>query len=41
MRATRVLQSCLGEALRTMHALRRRVLLRAVEAPFADTSSKE
>ncbi len=32
MRATRVLQTCLGQALRTMHVLRCRVLLRAVEA---------
>jgi len=32
MRATEVLQKCLGDALNTMHALRRRVLLRAVEA---------
>ena len=32
MRATKVLQKCLGEALQPMHALRRRVLLRAVEA---------
>jgi hypothetical protein len=32
MRATEVLQKCLGSALRSMHALRRRVLLRAVEA---------
>ena len=32
MRATEVLQKCLGEALGSMHALRSRVLLRAVEA---------
>jgi len=32
MRATEVLQKCLGDALKPMHALRRRVLLRAVEA---------
>jgi hypothetical protein len=32
MRATEVLQKCLGNALRPMHALRRRVLLSAVEA---------
>ena len=32
MRATPVLQKCLGEALGSMHALRRRVLFRAVEA---------
>ena len=32
MRATQVLQKCLGDALTTMHALRGRVLLRAVEA---------
>lgn len=32
MRATEVLQKCLGDALGTMHALRSRVLLRAVEA---------
>ena len=32
MRATEVLQKCLGDALGSMHALRRRVLLRAVEA---------
>lgn len=32
MRATKVLQKCLGDALQPMHALRRRVLLRAVEA---------
>jgi len=32
MRATKVLQKCLGDALKPMHALRRRVLLRAVEA---------
>lgn len=32
MRATVVLQKCLSEALGPMHALRRRVLLRAVEA---------
>jgi hypothetical protein len=32
MRATVVLQKCLGDALNPMHALRRRVLLRAVEA---------
>ena len=31
MRATEVLQKCLGDTLNTMHALRRRVLLRAVE----------
>ncbi|TAL90416.1 MAG: IS4 family transposase, partial [Rhodanobacter sp.] len=32
MRATKVLQKCLGDALQPMHALRRCVLLRAVEA---------
>ena len=32
MRATKVLQKCLGDALQPMHALRRRVLSRAVEA---------
>lgn len=32
MRATKVLQKCLGDALQPMHALRRSVLLRAVEA---------
>ena len=32
MRATEVLQKCLGSALGSMHALRSRVLLRAVEA---------
>ena len=32
MRATKVLQKCLGDALKPMHALRRFVLLRAVEA---------
>jgi Transposase DDE domain len=32
MRASEVLQKCLGDALNTMHALRSRVLLRAVEA---------
>ena len=32
MRATEVLQKCLSDALGSMHALRRRVLLRAVEA---------
>lgn len=32
MRATEVLQTCLRDALGSMHALRRRVLLRAVEA---------
>lgn len=32
MHATPVLQKCLGEALSTMHALRRRALLKAVEA---------
>ena len=32
MRATEVLQKCLGDALGSMHALRSRVLLRAVEA---------
>lgn len=32
MRATEVLQKCLGDALGSMHALRNRVLLRAVEA---------
>ena len=32
MRATKVLQKCLGDALGSMHALRSRVLLRAVEA---------
>jgi hypothetical protein len=32
MRATKVLQKCLGDALGSMHALRRCVLLRAVEA---------
>jgi hypothetical protein len=32
MRATEVLQKCLGRALGSMHAPRSRVLLRAVEA---------
>ncbi len=32
MRATEVLQKCLNDALQPMHALRRCVLLRAVEA---------
>lgn len=32
MRASEVLQKCLGDALGGMHALRSRVLLRAVEA---------
>lgn len=32
MRATQVLQKCLGDALGSMHALRSRALLRAVEA---------
>ena len=32
MHATKVLQKCLCDALQPMHALRRRVLLRAVEA---------
>jgi len=32
MRATEVLQKCLGDAFESMHALRSRVLLRAVEA---------
>jgi len=32
MRATEVLQKCLEDALGSMHALRSRVLLRAVEA---------
>ncbi len=32
MRATEVLQKCLGSALGSMHALRSRVLLRTVEA---------
>ena len=32
MRATEVLQKCLADALNTMHALRRRTLLHAVEA---------
>lgn len=32
MRATKVLQKCLGDALGSMHALRSRTLLRAVEA---------
>ena len=32
MRATKVLQKCLGDALQPMHALRRRLVLRAVEA---------
>lgn len=32
MRATQVLQKCIGDALDTMHALRGRVLLHAVEA---------
>ena len=32
MRATEVLQKCLGDALQPMHALRRRLVLRAVEA---------
>jgi hypothetical protein len=32
MRATEVLQKCLCDALGSMHALRSRVLLRAVEA---------
>lgn len=31
-RATKVLQKCLSDAFQPMHALRRRVLLRAVEA---------
>ncbi|MGH8214241.1 MAG: IS4 family transposase [Rhodanobacteraceae bacterium] len=35
MRATRVLQKCLGDALQPMHALRRRVLLLSVEALIA------
>jgi hypothetical protein len=32
MHATKVLQKCLGDALGSMHALRSRVLLHAVEA---------
>ena len=32
MRATEVVQKCLGNALGSMHALRSRVLLRVVEA---------
>lgn len=32
MRATEVLQKCLGDALNRMHALRARTLLHAVEA---------
>ena len=32
MRASEVLQKCLGDSLNAMHALRSRVLLRAVEA---------
>lgn len=32
MHATKVLQKCLGDALSSMHALRSRVLLHAVEA---------
>lgn len=35
MRATQVLQKCLGDALEGMHALRERVLLRATEALIA------
>lgn len=36
MRATEVLQKCLSDALGSMHALRSRVLLRAVEALIRD-----
>ena len=35
MRATEVLQKCLGESLHAIHALRSRVLMRAVEAAIA------
>lgn len=35
MRAERVLQKCLSDALETMHALRQRVLLHSVEALIA------
>lgn len=35
MRATEVLQKCLGESLHAIHALRSRVLMRAVEATIA------
>jgi hypothetical protein len=35
MRATEVLQNCLGESLQVLHALRSRVLMRAVEATIA------
>ncbi len=35
MRATEVLQKCLGESLCAIHALRSRVLMRAVEAAIA------
>lgn len=35
MRATEVLQKCLGESLNAIHALRSRVLMRAVEATVA------
>jgi hypothetical protein len=35
MRATEVLQKCLGESLQPIHALRSRVLMRAVEAVIA------
>lgn len=35
MRATAVLQNCLGESLQALHSLRSRVLMRAVEATIA------
>ena len=35
MRATEVLQNCLGESLQALHSLRSRVLMRAVEATIA------
>ena len=35
MRATEVLQKCLGDSLNAIHALRSRVLMRAVEATIA------
>lgn len=35
MRATEVLQKCLGESLHALHALRSRVLMRAVEATIS------
>lgn len=35
MRATEVLQKCLGESLHVIHPLRSRVLMRAVEAAIA------